>query len=992
MRRHTLVRNAIAAVTALGIAAAVAPLATAPAFAADAPAELTVPAEHTPDYNATVINGAGETGYLSGWTQAGFNWTSYADGSTAPVVMPQGMTTAWGTGTDTLVLTGKDDRVVVQRNMKDGSDRTLPLPEGQRFAGTFGDVVVTDGVLGMRLLSWEDGKVKETPVGGAGQVHSLYQGNKDGIFVQKDLSGMTMIGWLGRDGIARTTHLQAEQFDNGKIEVGGDRAVQWTKDGKATVWKTSDFWASTDQLTIPGYENSQLLGAVGDNVLVARRISTGDQQRYSSLDYRVVAVPLKGGPERVVLEKATAMARFKADGTMLIGAVVDGHQGVYAVGSSLEVTKVRESPALASVPTALTLAQGRLNTVDRVPGEDGPSTRLRGIDLSVTGPLTAGQRTDRGADAKDFPAAPGADTPDIQATGDGRLVYRLADGTVKVLDEGGKLPARTLGVKADALRVSGRYAATRKQGDFVRVTDLDTGAVVYTGTGSSAFALTGSTLWIGGEPGDAQAIDVRTGKALGKRITVPCLMTSLQAQGGDVYWECDRDKSGVYDTAAGKNTDLPAHQGALLGDGYVAWQKDGELSVTDVHGGTGTHKVGKPAVAKPGQSWTVDRFGGAVAYVDAQGDTHVAPSGVQSAPVRALDEDFPATVDAKSAARTARWWASKPLVSWEIDLVDLATRNTVRTATGTETRGPVRLDWDGKNSSGKDLPGGKYAWNVTAVPADGGPDQTFTTPFEVKGTTAAAPRDYVGADGLGDLLAVTPAGVADFRAGADGKVDAKVSGSGWTGANEVSAAVPFDDVDGDGKNDVLVRLTSGELRAYKPAGKALTPSTPYAKIGSGWNAFDVLTAPGDMTGDGRADLLAREASTGDLYLYEANGTGNFKARVKIGSGFKNYLAASGAGDLNGDGNADLLARDASGVLWLYPSTGSGTLATRVKIGGGWQVYNALVGAGDLNGDGKPDLLARGTDGVLWSYPGDGQGNFGGRVKVGGGWQMYKFLF
>ncbi|OAR23935.1 hypothetical protein A8W25_15775 [Streptomyces sp. ERV7] len=694
-------RSAIATVTALGIAAAIAPLTAAPAFAADAPAELTIPAERTPDYNATVINGAGESGYLSGWTQSGFNWTSYADGSTAPVVMPQGRTTAWGTGTDTLVLTGKDDVSVVQRNMKDGSERTVALPKGQRFAGTFGDVVVTDGTLGMSLLYWEDGKVQEKAVGGGGgEIHSLYQGNKDGIFVQKDLSGMTVICWLGRDGLARPTHLTAEQFDNGKIEVGGDRAVQWTKDGKATVWKTSDFWASTDQLTIPGYESSQLLGAVGDNVLVARRVSTGGQERYSSLDYRVVAVPLKGGPERVVLEKATAMARFKTDGTMLIGAVVDGHQGVYAVGSSLDVTKVRESPALASVPTALTLAQGRLNTVDRVPGEDGPSTRLRGVDLSVTGPLTAGPRTDRGADAT-------GETPEIRATGDGRLVYRLADGTVKVLDEGAKPPARTLAVKADELRVSGRYAATHRQGEQLRVTDLDTGSVVYTGINTRTFALSGSTLWTGGEPGVAQAIDVRTGRATGKGMSAPCLMTSLQAQGGNVYWECDRDKSGVYDTVAEKNTELPAHQGALLGDGYVAWQKDGELNVTDLSGGTGTHKAGRPAVAEPGRGWTVDRFGGAVAYVDERGDTRVAPSGVQSAPVRVLDEDFPATVDAKSAARTVRWWASKPLVSWDLALVDLATRNTVLTATGQQARGQVRLDWDGK---GGEVPANTMRW------------------------------------------------------------------------------------------------------------------------------------------------------------------------------------------------------------------------------------------------------------------------------------------
>ncbi|MEV6549942.1 VCBS repeat-containing protein [Streptomyces sp. NPDC051597] len=992
MKRHTLIRSAVAAVTAFGLAGAIAPLAAAPAFAADAPAELTVPAERTPDANATVINGAGETGYLSGWTKSGFNWTSYAGGSTERVVMPEGMDTAWGTGTDVLVLTGKDAGSVVQRNMKDGTQRTVPLPAGQRFAGAFGDVVVSQGTLGMRLQYWEGDVLQEKAVSGSGTLESLYTHNKDGILVQQKISGMTLLCWLGKDGVARSTHLTADEYDNGRIEVGGDRLVQWTKDGKASVWKTSDFWSATDHLTIAGYDSAQLLGAVGDSVLVARRISTGGQEHYSSLDYRVVAVPFTGGPERVVLEKATAMARFKPDGTMLIGAVVDGHQGVYAVGSSLEPTRVRESPSLASVPSALAVAQGRLTSVDRVPDEEGGHTRLSGIDLSVTGPLTAGPRTDRGTDAADFPVA---GTPDIQATGDGRLVYRLADGTVKVLDAGAKLPGRTLGVKADLLRVSGRYLATWRKDERVQVTDLDTGSVVYTGTSSRSFALSGSTLWLGGEPGLSRAFDVRTGRPTGKDMMAPCLTTSLQAQGTDVYWECDREKSGVYDTLTDKNTLLPAHEGALLGDGYVAWQKDNLLSVTDLHGTKGTHPVGKPAVAAPGRGWTVDRFGGTVAYVDAQGDTRVAPSGVAGTRLAALDTDFPSSVDAKSAARSVRWWASKPLVSWDLALVNVATRNTVLMATGVETRGVVRLDWDGKNSAGKELTPGAYEWKLAMVPADGGPDQEITTPFDVKGTVRTAPiwRDYIASPvDFADLLAVTPGGTADLREGDDGLLDGKVSGSGWTDAHTMSAAVPFDDVDGDGTNDVLVRLTSGELRLYKPAGKALTPSTPYAKIGSGWNIFDALTSPGDMTGDGHADVIAREASTGDLYLYEANGSGNFKARVKIGSGWKSYLLAAGGGDLNGDGRTDLIARDSSGVLWLYPGTGKGTLDTRVKIGGGWQVYDTLVGVGDMTGDGKLDLVARDTTGVLWSYAADGKGNFSARNKVGGGWQMYKYLF
>ncbi|MGP9019590.1 FG-GAP-like repeat-containing protein [Streptomyces sp. BR1] len=987
MRRHTLVRSAVATVTAIGIAAGIAPLTTGAAFAADAPAELVIPADRQADPNATVINAAGESGYLSGWTKSGFNWTTYADGATKPVTMPKGMTTAWATGTDTLVLTGSADAGhVVQRHMKDGSERTLPLPAGQLFAGAFGDYVVTDGQLGMSLLFWEDGKVQEKRVSGAGVIRSLYSGNKDGIFVEQKYSGMTMVSWLDKRAIADSTHLEASQYDNGKIVVSGGRAVQWTKNGKATVWKTSDYWQADQYLTLPGYDSSQLLGVVGDYVMVARPL--GKESQYSDLNYRVVALPFNGGRERVVFEKATAMARSKPDGTMVIGAEVEGRRAVYAVGASLDATKIADASTQPTRVAGISLAQGRLNTVDLVPGDEGPEARLRGMDLSVNGPLTAGPRTDRGADPKDFPAS-GA--PDLQATGDGRLVYRAADGGVRVLDEGAKLPGRKLDVQADVLRASGHFVATKSNG--IRVTDLDTGKPVYTGPSGNDFALSGSTLWNMGEPATVDAVDVRTGKRLDRAVVGDCMAPALQAQGTSVYWECAPDNSGVYDTVTKKSVKLPAHESALLGEGYVAWEQDGVLSVTDVRGATGTHTVGKPADARPGRGWTVDRFGGAVAYVDAAGDTHVVPSGVDTSKSgrKVLDEDVPATMNAKSGATTFRWWLPRPATRWILILRKGSDdAGVVRDFEGMGARGPISVEWDGKDRKGRLATNGRYTWELYSDSADKkSPMVLAKSSFTLTGA-APAPRDYVGDDGLGDLLAFTPAGVADFRGGKDGRVDAKVSGSGWTGANTVTAAVPFGDVDGDGSNDVLVRLSSGELRAYKPMGKALTPSTPYARIGGGWNIYDSLTSTGDFTGDGRADLIAREASTGDLYLYEANGSGNFKSRVKIGRGWKNYTI-TGAGDLNGDGFTDLLARDASGVLWLYPGTGKGELAARTKVGDGWQAYNSLVGAGDLNGDGRPDLLARDTAGVLWSYAGDGKGNFAGRVRIGGGWQMYKYI-
>ncbi|MFI8421195.1 FG-GAP repeat domain-containing protein [Streptomyces sp. NPDC085479] len=199
--------------------------------------------------------------------------------------------------------------------------------------------------------------------------------------------------------------------------------------------------------------------------------------------------------------------------------------------------------------------------------------------------------------------------------------------------------------------------------------------------------------------------------------------------------------------------------------------------------------------------------------------------------------------------------------------------------------------------------------------------------------------------------------------------------------------------------DVVARDASGTLWYYDRQFGTDKPFAPRVRVGTGWNIYDRIDGAGDLDRDGYVDLLARDKA-GVLWLYKGTGRlvdGNrFKARVRVGAGWGGYDRLVGGADLSGDGRADLLARDKAGVLWLYKGTGSGTTpyATRTRIGGGWSGYDQLVVTGDLTDDGRADAVARDRAGVLWLYKGTGTATvpFTGRTRIGGGWGEFNRLF
>ena len=168
-------------------------------------------------------------------------------------------------------------------------------------------------------------------------------------------------------------------------------------------------------------------------------------------------------------------------------------------------------------------------------------------------------------------------------------------------------------------------------------------------------------------------------------------------------------------------------------------------------------------------------------------------------------------------------------------------------------------------------------------------------------------------------------------------------------------------------------------------------------IGSGWQPFTALLTPRDWNGDGRPDLLARDADGAAVHVprQRPRRLHHRPARADRHAAGRPFTALLAPGDWSGDGKPDILARDADGLLFMYRGNGRGGFVTgqREQIGSGWQGFTALFAGGDFSGDGRPDLVARDADGLLFMYRGNGRGGFvtGQREQIGSGWNSLSAL-
>ncbi len=200
------------------------------------------------------------------------------------------------------------------------------------------------------------------------------------------------------------------------------------------------------------------------------------------------------------------------------------------------------------------------------------------------------------------------------------------------------------------------------------------------------------------------------------------------------------------------------------------------------------------------------------------------------------------------------------------------------------------------------------------------------------------------------------------------------------------------DITGDGRADIVGFGNNGVYVAVS-AGNGTFSFTPvpvledFAEEAGGWHVNKHPRFLADITGDGRADIVG----FGDAGVYVAlsNGDGTFQpprfvlADLGFDQGWRVEKHVRLLADITGDGRADIVAFGAAGV-YVALSQGDGTFAfTPVPVigdfgfeAGGWQVDKHPRFVADLTGDGRADIVGFGTAGVYAAFSnGDGTFNY-----------------
>jgi len=218
----------------------------------------------------------------------------------------------------------------------------------------------------------------------------------------------------------------------------------------------------------------------------------------------------------------------------------------------------------------------------------------------------------------------------------------------------------------------------------------------------------------------------------------------------------------------------------------------------------------------------------------------------------------------------------------------------------------------------------------------------------------------VNGDGVADIITAPGAGMGSRVRVFDGVTGSPVrSFLAFPGFFKGGVYVAAGDVNGDGKADIIVGPDQGAppfVRIFDGAsGNVLSSFFAYSPGFTG----GVRVAAGDVDGDGKADIITAAGPGGGPHVKVFKGT-NLNLLQSFFAYDANFLGGVyvAAGDVNGDGIADIVTGAGSGAgphVKVFDGTSNTILLSFFAFDATF-TGGVRVAAGDVNGDGFADII------------------------------------